>query len=84
MKQEVLEACGRSHGLADVHKAIDAVKAARVPNWSLDLISGLPHSGEAQWRGSLAAALNAAPDHVSVYDLQVIPDCSYPSLRFIY
>ena len=77
MKQEVLEACGRSHSLADVHEAIKAVKAADVRSWSLDLISGLPHADEAQWRASLAAALDAAPDHVSVYDLQVIPDSSF-------
>ncbi|EFJ52010.1 hypothetical protein VOLCADRAFT_42214, partial [Volvox carteri f. nagariensis] len=70
-QQELLEACGRGHDLADVVAAVDAVQAAGMPSWSLDLISGLPGLTAEAWRHSLQRAVAAAPDHVSVYDLQV-------------
>ena len=40
-QEELLEACGRSHTLADVEDALSAVTAAAPPSWSLDLISGV-------------------------------------------
>ena len=69
--QEALAACGRSHSLQDVCKAIDDVKAAQIQNWSLDLISGLPNVSLQDWESSLRQAVAAQPTHVSVYDLQV-------------
>lgn len=38
--QELLEVCGRSHGLYDAYAAIEAMHAAGPPSWSLDLMSG--------------------------------------------
>ena len=70
--QKVLTACGRSHSLTDVHKAIADVKSAGVTNWSLDLISGLPHTSLESWQYSLGQAVAAGPSHISVYDLQVL------------
>ena len=55
---------------ADVYRAIEAIYAADVPVWSLDLMSGLPELTEEMWGYSLAQALDAAPHHISVYDLQ--------------
>jgi hypothetical protein len=72
-QQEHLERSGRSHGLEDVEDALAALREADVPSWSLDLMSGLPHLSVQQWRESLRRALEARPDHVSVYDLQVTP-----------
>ena len=71
--QELLDACGRSHSLADVHAALDAVRAAAPGAWSLDLMAGLPRLGPDQWDASLAQAVAAQPDHISVYDLQAGP-----------
>jgi hypothetical protein len=71
--QDVLEQCGRSHGLQDVRQAIQDVKSAGVSNWSLDLISGLPGTNLAAWEASLKEALAAAPTHISIYDLQARP-----------
>ena len=39
----LLKACGRAHGVKEIYKAIDSVKACGVENWTLDLISSLPH-----------------------------------------
>ncbi len=67
----MLAACGRAHSAADVHAALAAVRASGVHSWGLDLISGLPGLTPALWDETLAAAVAAAPQHVSVYDLQV-------------
>ncbi|HEY9885461.1 MAG TPA: radical SAM protein, partial [Thermosynechococcaceae cyanobacterium] len=40
---ELLQACGRSHTVADVYQAVEWVQQAGFENFSLDLISGLPH-----------------------------------------
>ena len=70
-QQDLLELCGRSHSLDDVYKAISNIGAANVPNWSLDLISGLPQLTSKHWQHSLQEAIKAKPNHISVYDLQV-------------
>lgn len=67
----LLLACGRSHSVVDVMKAIEAVYAADVTNWSMDLISGLPGLTEDIWTSTLRTALDAAPHHISIYDLQI-------------
>ncbi|KAA6423943.1 MAG: coproporphyrinogen III oxidase, partial [Trebouxia sp. A1-2] len=69
-QQELLELCGRSHTLEDVHKAINDIHKAGVQNWSLDLISGLPQLNSKRWQHSLQEAVSAGPTHISVYDLQ--------------
>ena len=58
--------------LQDVYLAIDAMQQAGVSSWSLDLISGLPHLTSTSWEHSLSEAVRLQPDHISVYDLQVL------------
>lgn len=70
---ELLASCGRSHSVADIHAAIALLHEAQVPNFSLDLISGLPKQTLADWEASLEAALAAQPHHLSLYDLIVEP-----------
>ncbi|KAG2442811.1 hypothetical protein HXX76_002890 [Chlamydomonas incerta] len=70
-QQELLTACGRGHDLAEAEAALEAVRAAGLRSWSLDLISGLPGLTPDMWAASLERAVAAGPDHVSVYDLQV-------------
>ncbi|MGD1860336.1 MAG: radical SAM family heme chaperone HemW [Leptolyngbyaceae cyanobacterium] len=69
-----LEACGRTHRLADVHQAVEDLLAVAMPAWSLDLISGLPHQAIADWQTALETAIAFAPQHLSIYDLTVEPD----------
>lgn len=68
---DLLKLCGRAHDVADVYRAIEAVYATDIKSWSLDLMSGLPGLTEPTWEHSLNAALDAAPTHLSVYDLQI-------------
>ncbi len=70
-------ACGRAHTVADVAAAVAAVRRSGVRSWGLDLISGLPSLTRDVWAATLAAAMAAAPQHVSVYDLQVEPGTAF-------
>ncbi|GAB2269721.1 hypothetical protein Dimus_004643 [Dionaea muscipula] len=70
-QDELLKSCGRAHGLKEVYEAIEIVKSSGVENWSMDLISSLPHQTTRIWDESLSLTIEAQPSHVSVYDLQV-------------
>ncbi len=70
---ELLAACGRTHTPRDIELAIALLKQEGVYNFSLDLISGLPHQTMAQWQESLERAITLQPTHISVYDLTIEP-----------
>ncbi|KAI4365972.1 hypothetical protein MLD38_021904 [Melastoma candidum] len=70
-QEELLKVCGRAHGVAQVYEAIDIIRASDVRNWSLDLISSLPLQTCEMWKESLRLTIEAEPNHISVYDLQV-------------
>lgn len=66
-----LAAAGRAHRRADVFAAVDHLRGAGFGNLSFDLIAGLPHQTAASWEGSLEELLDLAPEHVSIYLLEV-------------
>ncbi|MGB3137157.1 MAG: radical SAM family heme chaperone HemW [Nodosilinea sp.] len=68
-----LESCGRYHRLADVYRSVGWLHQVEMPNWSLDLISGLPHQTINNWETGLSKAVALHPHHLSVYDLTVEP-----------
>jgi putative oxygen-independent coproporphyrinogen III oxidase len=70
---ELLKICGRSHTLDDVIEAVNIIKQLNVDNFSLDLISGLPHQTLEHCQTSLAQAIAIAPRHLSCYDLVLEP-----------
>lgn len=70
-QDELLKSCGRAHGVKEVYEALGIVKSCGVENWSMDLISSLPHQTPEMWEESLRLTVEARPEHVSVYDLQV-------------
>lgn len=69
--EELLVGAGRAHTVADALGAMDLLRRAGVENWSLDLISGLPHQTMETWESTLRQAVRCDPTHVSVYDLEV-------------
>ncbi|KAJ8553986.1 hypothetical protein K7X08_024664 [Anisodus acutangulus] len=79
-QEELLKSCGRAHGVEEIHEAIDIVGSCGVENWSVDLISSLPHQKPHMWEQSLSLTIQANPTHVSVYDLQVEQDTKFGSL----
>ena len=68
---EELRAAGRMHRREDVSRATETLRAAGFHNISMDLIAGLPYQTRESWKRSLAELLAMAPEHVSVYLLEV-------------
>ena len=66
----VLATLERTHDPDNVSAAVAAVRAAGM-QVSLDLIYGTPGESLADWRASLEAVTDLAPDHVSAYALVV-------------
>ncbi len=65
---------GRIHDVADVHRAYDAARAAGFANINLDFMFGLPGQSPPAWSATLHAALDLAPEHLSLYSLIVEPN----------
>lgn len=61
----------RTHSVHDVWTAANALREARIANWSLDLIYALPPEVEREWSFDLEQALELSPPHLSAYGLTV-------------
>lgn len=72
-QDELLAVSGRSHNSKDIFTAVDLLYQVGVSDFSIDLMSGLPHQTLDQWQASLKAAVTIAPSHISSYDLIVEP-----------
>lgn len=66
-----LQLLGRTHTFADVQRCVADARAAGLDNLSLDLLFALPEQTTEQFRCSLQAAFDLAPEHLSVYSLQL-------------
>jgi oxygen-independent coproporphyrinogen III oxidase len=66
-----LKAAGRMHRRTDIYRSVPILRAAGIRNISFDLIAGLPHQTRGSWKESLAELVAVAPEHVSVYLLEV-------------
>jgi oxygen-independent coproporphyrinogen III oxidase len=66
-----LIAAGRMHRRADIYRAVPILREAGIRNISFDLIAGLPHQTKESWRQSLDELAVLAPEHVSVYLLEI-------------
>ena len=70
-QEELLEACGRLHGVQEVYQAVEDIEAVGFRSFNLDLIFGLPHQTLDHWQQSLEAAIALTPPHISLYDLTI-------------
>ena len=68
---EELKAAGRMHRREDIYRAVPILRAAGIRNISFDLIAGLPKQSAASWRKSLGEAIALAPEHISIYMLEI-------------
>jgi putative oxygen-independent coproporphyrinogen III oxidase len=73
----VLAASGRFHRQQDILQAVEMLRQAGIDNFSLDLISGLPHQTLDGWQASLEQAIALSPRHISQYDLIVEPQTAF-------
>lgn len=70
-QEKLLQSAGRYHSVSDIFTAVDLIHQSRIANFSIDLISGLPHQTLDIWQESLHQAINIAPTHISIYDLTI-------------
>ncbi len=66
-----LKRLGRRHTAADVRETIELLRAADFTNVSFDLIAGLPRQTVKDWGRNLDEALKLAPEHLSLYLLEI-------------
>jgi oxygen-independent coproporphyrinogen III oxidase len=66
-----LKSAGRMHRREDIYRAVPILRAAGIRNISFDLIAGLPKQTHASWRQSLAEAIALAPEHISIYMMEI-------------
>jgi oxygen-independent coproporphyrinogen-3 oxidase len=66
-----LAASGRMHRRADIYRAVPILRLAGIANIGFDLIAGLPMQTFESWRESVDRLIELAPEHVSVYILEV-------------
>ncbi|MGB4019686.1 MAG: radical SAM family heme chaperone HemW [Syntrophomonadaceae bacterium] len=68
-----LRLLGRLHSAGDSEEAILAARAAGFSNINLDLIYGIPGQTTEDWIFNLSRAVQADPQHLSLYLLQLEP-----------
>jgi oxygen-independent coproporphyrinogen III oxidase len=66
-----LAASGRMHRRGDIYRAVPILREAGIANIGFDLIAGLPMQTSESWRESVDRLVELAPEHVSVYILEV-------------
>lgn len=66
-----LEALGRRHTAEGARAAFLAARAAGFANIGIDLIYALPDQSFAGWEATLQAAIDLAPEHLSLYSLSI-------------
>ncbi len=65
---------GRRHDAAGAHAAAEAIRNAGCDNLSFDLMLWLPEQTRADATASVEAAVALAPDHLSLYLLELYPN----------
>jgi len=71
MVDHVLASLGRTHNPLNVRRAVEAVEAADIPTFNLDLIYGAAGESLADWEHTVGAALALNPSHISAYALTI-------------
>ncbi|MCY3574829.1 MAG: radical SAM family heme chaperone HemW [Chloroflexi bacterium] len=61
----------RQHDLQAVGDAVRSARSARFDNVNLDVIFGSPYESLADWQGTIGAAVDFAPEHISMYGLEL-------------
>ncbi|MCX5494871.1 radical SAM family heme chaperone HemW [Kaistia dalseonensis] len=74
-----LKALGRLHNAEEAFKAIEIARST-FPRISFDLIYARPGQTPALWAAELAAAMERASDHLSLYQLTIEPDTMFEKL----
>ena len=69
-----LQRLGRIHSAAKAREAVDAARQVGCGNLNLDLMLWLPGQSRASWSQTVRQTIAIAPDHVSLYLLELYPN----------
>ena len=69
-----LQRLGRLHSADRAKSAVHAARAAGFNDVSLDLMFWLPEQSRASWLDTVEQAITVAPDHLSLYLLELYPN----------
>jgi oxygen-independent coproporphyrinogen-3 oxidase len=69
-----LDRLGRVHSASRAGEALGEARGAGFGNVSLDLMFWLPGQSRASWRSTVNRAIDLAPDHLSLYLLELYPN----------
>ncbi len=72
-RDDELERLGRLHSAERARQAVRMARGAGFDNVSIDLMMWLPGQDVQQWLASVDEAVHVAPDHLSLYILEVYP-----------
>ena len=73
-REEELKRLGRIHTADRARAAVREARAAGIDNISLDLMMWLPQQTRAHWSDSVEALIDVAPEHASLYLLELYPN----------
>jgi oxygen-independent coproporphyrinogen III oxidase len=73
-QDDELKRLGRIHSASRARAAVREARAAGFDNVSLDLMMWLPGQSVETWLGNVDALVDAAPDHASLYLLELYPN----------
>jgi putative oxygen-independent coproporphyrinogen III oxidase len=73
-QDDELKRLGRIHSAERARAAVREARAAGFDNVSLDLMMWLPGQSVETWLGNVDALIEAAPDHASLYLLELYPN----------
>jgi oxygen-independent coproporphyrinogen-3 oxidase len=73
-REAELKRLGRIHSAARARGAVLEARAAGFDNISLDLMMWLPQQSRADWQESIEALVDVAPEHASLYLLELYPN----------
>jgi len=73
-REDELRRLSRLHSVDRARAAFGEARAAGFDNVSLDLMMWLPQQSVAEWLESVDAAIGLAPEHLSLYLLEVYPN----------
>jgi len=67
----ILEANGRAHRSAEIHRAYAEAREAGFPAINIDLIAGMAGETEANWRECVRRAIELSPESVTIYQMEL-------------
>lgn len=76
-----LKTLGRIHSADEARRSLARFHEAGIPNYSIDLIYGIPGQHIDTWAGSLEEAVRFSPLHISAYELT--PEQNTPFVRLL-